>query len=390
VSQTSPSTNTEQTNVTAFSVLQEPTLPAITATRCPFAKDDTRANSDGARANSNITAPVPDRQTSCAKAEIAPESDTGKHAAVPPTVTTRGLELRDAAATPGSASETRLQESGPHPDDKTTLGPTGAVVDAKAPLSADAMLPATSMATLANPKPQVPAVEMKPLSNERPKGGNSVGASTAETRSHEAFLDMPDAKPLEARLSAQDTSVANDIQNAPTPVSADPRMSQQLPGKANQSLPHSTDTPLRTAETVPAFTGLVHAARVVERVGQSEMHIGLTTTSFGNVEVRTVIRDNQVGLSFASERGDLKGLVAPEMPSLESSFRQYDLRLNSLQFNNHQMGYGAGQGSGNGQDPRSFRFVQSGDSSQQSLDNLPDVNFKPMILLSNKGLNIRA
>jgi hypothetical protein len=78
--------------------------------------------------------------------------------------------------------------------------------------------------------------------------------------------------------------------------------------------------------------GPIQAARLLERLGHSEMHIGLRTLAFGSVEVHTAIHGGQVGLAVGSEKGDLRGWLAAEVPAIESTLRQHDLRLDNVRF----------------------------------------------------------
>jgi hypothetical protein len=76
----------------------------------------------------------------------------------------------------------------------------------------------------------------------------------------------------------------------------------------------------------------VQVARIVETMGQSEMHIGLRTQAFGSVEVHTTVHDTQVGLAVGSEKGDLRTFLASEMPGIQASLRQQDLRFDHIRF----------------------------------------------------------
>jgi hypothetical protein len=62
------------------------------------------------------------------------------------------------------------------------------------------------------------------------------------------------------------------------------------------------------------------------------MRIGLNTSAFGSVEVRTVVRANDVGVLIGSERGDLRSLLANELPGIAQSLQQQNLRLNQVNF----------------------------------------------------------
>jgi hypothetical protein len=67
-------------------------------------------------------------------------------------------------------------------------------------------------------------------------------------------------------------------------------------------------------------------------MGRAEMHFGLQSSLFGNVEVHTVIRQNQVGLTISSDKGDLQTILGPEVPTVANALRHYDLQLNPVKF----------------------------------------------------------
>jgi hypothetical protein len=98
-----------------------------------------------------------------------------------------------------------------------------------------------------------------------------------------------------------------------------------VPAAERPSPTANLPTPLPTA-------GVVETARLVAGASQSEMHIGLRTQAFGSVEVHTVVRDSQVGLTVGSERGDLRALLATEFSGLQTAFRQQDLRFDNIRF----------------------------------------------------------
>ncbi len=81
-----------------------------------------------------------------------------------------------------------------------------------------------------------------------------------------------------------------------------------------------------------ALPGPVQVAQLVNRVGQSEMRIGMNTSAFGSVEVRTVVRASEVGLIIGSEKGDLRGLLSNDLPAISNTLQQQNLRLNGVSF----------------------------------------------------------
>jgi len=109
---------------------------------------------------------------------------------------------------------------------------------------------------------------------------------------------------------------------------------------------------------------------------QSEMHIGLRTQAFGNVEVHTVVHENQLGLTLGSERGNLRGLLNSEVPSLQTAFRQQDLRLETIRFLEGSGTTGSALSGGGDQQARSFS--QSSTAPQSTVaDEGADANERP-------------
>jgi hypothetical protein len=90
-------------------------------------------------------------------------------------------------------------------------------------------------------------------------------------------------------------------------------------------------SPMAEPPAIPA-TGPVQMAQLVSQAGQSAMRIGMNTSAFGSVEVRTVVHASDVGLVIGSEKGDLRTLLGNEMPAITSSLQQQNLRLNSVSY----------------------------------------------------------
>lgn len=88
-------------------------------------------------------------------------------------------------------------------------------------------------------------------------------------------------------------------------------------------------------------------AQVVSRAAQSEMRIGLNTSSFGNVEVRTVVHATDAGVSIGSEKGDLRSLLAPELPGVASALQQQNVRLTHVSFQQQGFAFSSDSAGGN-------------------------------------------
>jgi hypothetical protein len=105
--------------------------------------------------------------------------------------------------------------------------------------------------------------------------------------------------------------------------------------------------PAETSAVAPP--GPVQMAQMVSRVEQSEMRIGMTTSAFGSVEVRTMVHANDVGLVIGSEKGDLRALLSNDLPAIANTLLEQNLRLHSVNFmqgfafSNHASGGGDSQ-----------------------------------------------
>ena len=146
-------------------------------------------------------------------------------------------------------------------------------------------------------------------------------------------------------------------------------------------------TPDPPAPQAPA-AGPVQVAHVIDRMGQTEMHIDLRTSAFGSVEVHTVVRDSQVGVAVGSERGDLKTFLASEVPGLQAAFRQQDLRFDAIHFLRQGTSVNAGLSGGTDSQSRSFRHghAPGGFSPLES----PSVSLETETPRITSGLSVHA
>lgn len=152
-------------------------------------------------------------------------------------------------------------------------------------------------------------------------------------------------------------------------------------GSRNASPPAATEpqpAAASSAAPLPAV-GTVETARLVAGVAQSEMHMGLQTQAFGNVELHAVVRDSQVGLTVGSERGDLRTLLAPEVSGLQTTFRQQDLHFDSIRFLETNSGTTAGFSGGADSQPRSSSQQHSSPAGVFSIHSPPENSAEPDI-----------
>jgi hypothetical protein len=125
-----------------------------------------------------------------------------------------------------------------------------------------------------------------------------------------------------------------------------------LPATAASGAPSAGS---QVAQTLGAGAlGPVQLAQLLNRVGQTEMRVEMNTSAFGSVQVRTVIHANDVGLVIGSEKGDLRTLLANDMPAITNTLQQQNLRLNSVSY---MQGFAFSNNSSGGGDAQQQSFV---------------------------------
>jgi flagellar hook-length control protein FliK len=164
------------------------------------------------------------------------------------------------------------------------------------------------------------------------------------------------------------------------------------PATAQSGLPASTVISQPAESATVAAAAPVQLAQMINRVGQTEMRIEMNTAAFGSVQVRTVLHANDVGLVIGSEKGDLRTLLANDLPALTNTLQQQNLRLNSVNF---MQGFAFSNNASGGGDSqaRSFvpmrppqNFASSESTTGDSTENLSPAN----IGAGQSGLSILA
>ena len=208
------------------------------------------------------------------------------------------------------------------------------------------------------------------------QGIPAPGASDVSTKS--TPVTNPQAAPPLGPDNIQAQSRTVEEPNSGPAINLVTTVSKAQPGASSPAGADRAAPPPRTDQPVQSETvnaGVV-AARMVEGIGQSDMHIGLRTQAFGTVNVHTALRDAQVGLAVSSEKGDLRSFFSSEMPALQSALRQHDLHFENIKFiqsGNSASAFSANTNSGShssGQRPASMPGFSPDDVTEE--DRLPE------------------
>jgi flagellar hook-length control protein FliK len=105
------------------------------------------------------------------------------------------------------------------------------------------------------------------------------------------------------------------------------QLDQKSTGAAQSQMP---------GETVASYpTSVVHSAKLVERIGEAELRLGIRAGEFGNVDIRTSMVRNQFTAEISVERGELGRVMAAELPGLQSRLSEQRVPVANITVQNH-------------------------------------------------------
>ncbi|MGO8794601.1 MAG: flagellar hook-length control protein FliK [Candidatus Sulfotelmatobacter sp.] len=112
----------------------------------------------------------------------------------------------------------------------------------------------------------------------------------------------------------------------------------QQTGQLEQNSTGVAQSPL-PGETSSAYpTSLVHSAKLVERIGEAELRLGIRAGEFGSVDIRTSMARNQFTAEISVERGELGRVMAAELPSLQNRLSEQRVPVANITVQNHTGG----------------------------------------------------
>ena len=224
--------------------------------------------------------------------------------------------------------------------------------------------PSTNPAAPATGNPIVPAPPVQNAATNHDSQPDTSDSSDSSPHKSAPVVATPSAGSSAVVTTPLATAQAAAPQ-VPTVAVVDPAMQTTGQPSAPDSAHKSDGSALATSpDSAPNLSpsgepsalpvaGPVRMAQMVSKAAQSEMRIGLNTSAFGSVEVRTVVHANDVGVLIGSEKGDLRSLLSTELPGIANNLQQQNLRLNQVNF--HQgFGFSNNQSSGGDAQPRSF------------------------------------
>ena len=167
--------------------------------------------------------------------------------------------------------------------------------------------------------------------------GNAIESGVSAGMS-QATESLPGGSSSSTVAVAQAAVLAGDGKNA----------AANLPAKtASATAEHSDQTSSAAVEShssmnTPIYPGSVlSSAKLVERLGESELRLGIRAGELGSVDIRTTMVRNQFTAEISVERGELGRALAAELPSLQNRLSEQRIPVASIVLQN-QTGGNAG------------------------------------------------
>ena len=172
--------------------------------------------------------------------------------------------------------------------------------------------------------------------DETPSSGGSTGDGQATSTTP--------AKPL-ASTTAFSAAGIQPSANAADPKSVSAGVSHEgndrQPGQLAQKSPSVVQFQAPGESSSPYSTSIVHSAKLVERIGETELRLGIRAGEFGSVDVRTSMVRNQFTAEISTERGELGRALAAELPSLQNRLTDQRVPVANITVQNHTGGQSA-------------------------------------------------
>ncbi len=162
---------------------------------------------------------------------------------------------------------------------------------------------------------------------------SSAGSQAANQGASDAPPKTTEPSPSFSLTGVQVSPATVDAKNAS--VSVSPDAGDRQTGQLDQKSTGVAETQSH-ADAAPAYpTSLVHSAKLIERIGEAELRLGIRAGEFGSVDIRTSMVRNQFTAEISVERGELSRVLAAELPSLQNRLTEQHVPVANITVQNH-------------------------------------------------------
>jgi hypothetical protein len=202
-------------------------------------------------------------------------------------------------------------------------------------------------------------------------GAKSSGGSALDTSSHpvaNGIQTAPSAQGDPSKVGAglatsramdgvaTQTVVQTTAHQAASPQRPDVAAAGTMPAAKAQGLPTAAHL---ASEDVAGASG-INSARVIQTMGETEMHVGMHSEEFGDISIRTSLSQQQMVAQISLDHNDLSQVISSHLSTMQARLGQeYGLQA-SIQISNQGSSLSGGQGESSPRDPQQFAQSRQG------------------------------
>jgi hypothetical protein len=139
-----------------------------------------------------------------------------------------------------------------------------------------------------------------------------------------------------------------------------------------------------------ATSSAINSARVIQSMSETEMRVGMRSSEFGDISIRTMVSEQQVQAQISVDHGELSSAISAHIPSIQAKFGS-DLGLHAtIEVNQSGMSFSGERGQSAPREQRnSVSSIQTNSSSSPGENE--SIGMRPVpIAVDSSRLDIRA
>ncbi len=191
-----------------------------------------------------------------------------------------------------------------------------------------------------------------------PSAASSQGAQKGGQASQSSRADP--SKPATVTASGPDSSAVQlPVQTVAMHVAshetaATPHMPTSVSDSGRTAKAPEVPAMIHTAGDEPVMSSGINGAKVIQAMGGSEMRVGMHSTEFGDISIRTTISQQQMVAQISLSHNDLSQAISAHVATVQAKLGEdYGLHA-SIEINNQTPSFSSDAGSSSQQEQRSF------------------------------------
>jgi hypothetical protein len=185
---------------------------------------------------------------------------------------------------------------------------------------------------------------------------------------------------------ATQTLVQTIAHQAASPQQTDAAAPPTMAAAKAQELPVAAHS---VGEDIAGASG-INSAKVIQTMGETEMHVAMHSVEFGDISIRTALNQQQMVAQISLDHNDLSQAISSHLSTMQAKLGQeYGLQA-SIQISNQGSSLSGGQGESSQREQQRFAGSTQGRTvSSQQIDESSSSSVAPISAGSGHGLDIR-